>query len=166
MLVLASLSPTSEARALFAHRNLSLFLKAKAGASPCNPGVGLKITAPRTASDRVILDTRHSINNGIADLTERRRKQITLLSKRYETSKNPSTYSGIVLTPGTWLESSKPILGTLSVRQTCPTKNKCVQSLASETLPKAPDCFWVLLNVRNGWPYKGCNKTKWIAEYS
>jgi hypothetical protein len=87
-----------------------------------NPGVGLKLTAPRI-SMALLSDSpspqSYRVNNGMMDLTERQRSQNALLSQRY--AKNcPSTTSDIVLTRQARLETSKPrILRSPSSQKKC-----------------------------------------------
>ena len=107
-----------------------------------NPGVGLKLTAPRIS--KLVTSTLatpcpqsyHIKNFGIIDLTERQKIQNALLSKRYEKNKRPST-SGIVLTHQTRFETTKPLLCSFPVR---PSSKKSSRNRPKITPPKAIEC--------------------------
>lgn len=105
-----------------------------------NPGVGLKLTAPRISKlitstlDTPSPQSYHIKNFGIIDLTERQKNQNALISKRYEKNSSSSN-SGIVLTHQTRLETTKPLLCSFPVRPS--SKKSSRNRPMTTTSPKA-----------------------------
>lgn len=90
----------------------------------CNPGVGLKLTAPRISSMVVSSDSpspqTYQVKNSTFDLTERQKNSNALLSKRYMNMR-PSTASGIFSTQTRGDVKSKLKLDTFPIIR--PQKN-------------------------------------------
>ena len=104
-----------------------LILQSMATLTTCNPGVGLKFSAPRISYLHLIRDSpspqSYRLKTGFLDLTEQQKNQNALLSKRYEKSKQPQMTSFVVPNHTTReTTNSFPIRPSSQKRSTRPKK--------------------------------------------